>query len=146
VRYVFYWAAVPPEIAGMPTWALNGLSIGGVVSFVLVGLATSRLWTKRQVDIVREDHSRAIETLVSHHTRETADTKARYEHHITTTVDLYKGMVIDALKREQDWRDIAMHWETVAETLSSSLEPMYEQSATTLQVLRAMQAESRKGD
>lgn len=126
------FAAVPPEIMGLPTWALNGLSIGSLVMFVLVGLATAKLWTKRQVD-----------ELVKQHDREVTDLKARYEKHIERTVELYKGRVQDALDREKDWREVARSWEATAGLLSQGLEPLQDQSEAMLRIVQAWQSELR---
>jgi hypothetical protein len=60
-------AAVPPEIAGLPTWALNGLSIGSLVMLIVMGLFTSKLWTKRQVDELVKQHDREVKTLAANH-------------------------------------------------------------------------------
>lgn len=141
----WYWAAVPPEIAGLPIWALNGLSIGSLVMFILVGLATSKLWTKTQVDIVRSDHTAAIDQLNKQHDREVEDLKARYEKHIERTVELWQGRTTDALTRESEWREVALRWQAVSEMLSSGIEPMQEQSAATLEILRAWQAARTRG-
>jgi hypothetical protein len=140
-------AAVPPEIAGLPTWALNGLSIGSLVGFIIMGLATSRLWTKRQVDELVKQQEREVSRTKADHDREMADTKARYETHIERTVELYKGRVEDALTREREWRDVANRWQEVSSMLSAGIEPMQEQSETILRILSAWQVESRrKGD
>ncbi|MET0418708.1 MAG: hypothetical protein ABW022_22055 [Actinoplanes sp.] len=141
---LWYWAAIPSEIAGLPIWALNGLSIGGLVMFILMGLATSRLWTKSQVDIVRKDHTDAMNALNKVHDREVSDMKARYELHIDRTVDQYKGRVDDAVKREEQWREVAFKWQAVAEMLSAGIEPMQDQSAAALDLLRAWRAESTR--
>lgn len=137
-------AAVPPEIAGLPTWALNGLSIGSLVSFILVGLGTSKLWTKRQVDELTKQHEREVTRIDGDHTREMADVKARYETHITRTVELYQGRVDDALTREKDWRDVARTWEGVAGMLSQGIEPLQEQSEAMLRIITAWQSESHR--
>jgi hypothetical protein len=148
-------AAVPPEIGGLPTWGLNILSVGGLVSFILMGLATSRLWTKSQVDKLNEQHAREVENLnkqqerevsrtKADHEREMADVKARYELHITRTVELYQGRVEDALTREKEWRDVSRQWEGVATLLSQGLEPLQEQSEAMLRIVTAWQAESQR--
>jgi hypothetical protein len=142
--WVILLAAVPPEIAGLPTWALNGLSIGSLVMFILVGLGTSRLWTKNQVDIMRADHTKAIADLNKVHDREVADLKDRYETHITRTVELYKGRVEDAREREGQWRDVAQQWQSVSAMLGQGIEPMQEQSETILRILQAWQSESSR--
>lgn len=140
-------AAVPSEIAGLPTWALNGLSVGGLVSFILIGLATSRLWTKRQVDIVREDHKKAIDELVKQHDREVANQKERYETHLTRTVQLLNSRCDDALGREKEWREIATQLQHALGQLADGLEPLQEQGETMLRIVTAWQAETRrKGD
>jgi hypothetical protein len=139
-------AAVPPEIAGLPTWALNGLSIGSLVSFVLMGLATSRLWTKRQVDELVKQHEREQSRIQADHTREMTEVKARYETHITRTVELYQGRVDDARQRETDWRDVARQWEGAATLLANGLEPLQDQGETMLRIIQAWQSESRRRD
>lgn len=144
-------AAVPPEIAGLPTWALNGLSIGSLVCLIISGLVTSRLWTKRQVDELVKQQEREVARIAVDHQRETADMKSRYETHINRTVELYQGRVADALAREQErrgemaeWREIARQWQSTAEMLAQGIEPMQEQSETQLRILEAWQAESRR--
>lgn len=137
-------AAVPPEIAGLPTWALNGLSIGSLVSLIIMGLVTSRLWTKRQVDELIKQQEREVARTKSDHEREITDMKSRFEMHISRTVELYQGRVEDALTRERDWRDVATSWQGVASMLSAGIEPMQEQSETILRILQAWQAESRR--
>ncbi len=140
-------AAVPPEIMGLPTWAVNGLSIGSLVALIITGLVTSKLWTKQQVDIVRADHIKAVDDLNKVHDREVADLKARYENHLSSTVELYQGRVDDALTREKEWRDVAQQWQQVSAMLGQGIEPMQEQSETILRILQAWQSESRrKGD
>lgn len=139
-----FLAAVPSEIAGLPTWALNGLSIGGLVSFIFIGLATSRLYTKRQVDDLNKQHEREVANLVKQHDREVADLKARYETHLTRTVDLYQGRVEDARSREMEWRDVAGKWQSVSEMLASGLDPLQEQGETMLRVLQAWQSEASR--
>jgi uncharacterized membrane-anchored protein YhcB (DUF1043 family) len=140
------WAAVPPEIAGLPTWVLNGLSVGGLVMFIVMGLATSRLYTKRQVDEQVKQHEREVDRLTVQHDREVEDLKTRYETHINRTVELLNGRVDDALTREKDWKEVARQWQTVSETLASGLEPLQEQSETMLRLLQAWQTESRRRD
>lgn len=137
-------AAVPPELAGLPTWALNGLTVGGLVSFILMGLATSRLWTKRQVDELTKQHEREVNNLVKQHEREVTDLKARYETHITRTVELYQGRVQDALTRETEWRDVAGKWQAVADMLGQGIEPLQDQSETMLRLLQAWQSEASR--
>lgn len=137
-------AAVPPEIAGLPSWAFNGLSIGGLVSFILMGLATSRLWTKRQVDELTKQHEREVATLTRNHEQQVVDTKARYESHISSTVKMYEGRVEDARTREVEWRDVATRWQAVADMLGQGLEPLQDQSETMLRLLQAWQSESSR--
>lgn len=139
-----FLAAVPPEIAGLPTWALNGLSIGSLVSFILVGLATSRLWTKRQVDELIKQQEREVTRTKSDHEREMGDMKTRYELHITQTVELYQGRVTDALTRETQWRDVAQRWEAVASMMAQGLEPLQDQSEAMLRIVTAWQSELRR--
>lgn len=137
-------AAVPPEIGGLPTWALNGLSIGSLVSLIIAGLVTSKLWTKRQVDELVRQQEREVARTKADHDREIADMKARYELHITRTVELYQGRVDDALTREREWRDVSRQWEAVSSMLSQGLEPLQEQSEAMLRIVTAWQSESQR--
>lgn len=137
-------AAVPPEIAGLPTWALNGISIGSLVMFILTGLATSKLWTKRQVDELVKQHEREQQRMQADHTREMVEVKARYETHITRTVELYQGRVDDARERERDWKDVARQWESTAQLLAQGLEPLQDQGEALLRIVQAWQSESAR--
>jgi hypothetical protein len=143
---MLHWFAegVPPEIAGLPTWALNGLSIGGLVMLILIGLFTSKLWTKRQVDELIKQQEREVARTKADHEREMTDVKARYEMHLARTVELYQGRVDDALTRERDWRDVSRQWEGVATMLSQGIEPLQEQSEAMLRIVSAWQAESQR--
>lgn len=136
--------AMPPEVLGLPSWALDGLSIGGLLSFIVVGLATSRLYTKRQVDEQIRRHDREVANLVKQHEREVADLKARYELHFKTTVELYQGRVDDARSREAEWREVATRWQSVSEMLASGLDPLQEQGETLLRILQAWQSETSR--
>lgn len=126
-------AAVPAEIAGLPTWALNGLSIGGLVMMILIGLFTSKLWTKRQVD-----------ELTKQHEREVANLKDRYETHLTRTVDLLTARCNDALGREKEWRDTAVQLQQAVATLADGLETLQDNSEGVLHIVRAWQSEFRR--
>jgi hypothetical protein len=141
----FLAAAVPSEIAGLPTWALNGLSIGGLVSFILAGLATSRLWTKSQVDIVRSDHQDAVNSLNKQHDREVEDLKTRYETHLTRTVELLTTRCDDAISREKEWREVANQLQSAFSTLADGLESVQEQSEAMLRIVTAWQTEYKRG-
>lgn len=124
---------MPPEIVGLPTWMLNGLSISGLVLFIIVGLSTSRLWTKQQVELLNQAHA-----------REVGNIKERYELHIRRTVELYEGRVTDAVRREQEWHAVADKWQEVARVMSDAIEPMQEQSLTALTILQTWQG-NRQG-
>lgn len=140
-------AAVPSEIAGLPTWVLNGLSIGSLVSFILMGLATSRLWTKRQVDELTKQHEREVTNLKANQDREVKALTDRYETHLTRTVQLLTSRCDDALGREKEWREIANQLQQALGQLADGLEPLHDQSETMLRIVTAWQAESRrKGD
>lgn len=128
-----FWAAVPPDW-GMPGWVDDWLSISGLVAFVIVGLSTSRLWTKRQVD-----------ELIRQHDREVQDLKDRYEKHISRTIEMWQGRTNDALEREREWRDAARQWEATASMLSHGLEPLQDQGEAMLRIVSAWQAEARRG-
>lgn len=137
-------AAVPPEIAGLPTWALNGLSIGSLVMFIIVGLASSRLWTKRQVDELVKQHEREQARMVADHTREMEAVKSRYELHLTRTVELYQGRIQDIREQAQDWKEVARQWEATANMLAQGLEPLQDQGEAMLRIVQAWQAESHR--
>jgi len=154
---MLHWLAegIPPEIAGLPTWLLNGLSIASLVMLIIISLFTSRLWTKRQVDeMVKQhereakqlvaQHDREVKQLVDQHDREVKDLKDRYELHLTRTVELLTGRVEDARTREAEWRDVALKWQSVAEMLASGLEPLQDQGETMLRLLQAWQSEARR--
>jgi uncharacterized membrane-anchored protein YhcB (DUF1043 family) len=141
---LYLLAAVPPEIAGLPTWVLNGLSIGSLVGLIITGLVTARLWTKRQVDELVKQHEREVARVVTDHTREMTEVKARYETHITRTVELYQGRVDDARERERDWKDVARQWESTAQLLAQGLEPLQDQGEAMLRIVQAWQSESAR--
>lgn len=126
------WAlaeGVPPEIAGIPTWALNGLSIGGLVAMIVFSLMTDRLWTKGQVNRLIEQHRENTKLLTE-----------RYELHITRTVELWKARADDAIRRETDWAMVAKEWQKVATVLGDAIDPLNVASETTLEIVRQMQA------
>jgi len=150
-----FFAEVPSEIGGLPTWLVNGLSIGSLVSLIIAGLTTSRLWTKRQVDeMVKQheretanltvQHTREVATLTAQHDREVKELIARYELHLTRTVELWTGRNEDARTRENEWRDVAHKWQSVAEMLSTGLEPLQDQGETMLRLLQAWQSEMQR--
>ena len=138
-------AAVPSEIGGLPTWALNGLSIGGLVTFILVGVATSRLWTKRQVDELVKQHEAERKRTQADHEREMQNMKERYETHLTRTVDLLTKRCDDALMREKEWRDTAGQLQQAVATLADGLETLQDQGEGVLRIVTAWQSESRRG-
>lgn len=138
------FAAVPPEIPGLPTWVLNGLSIGGLVMLILTGLFTSKLWTKRQVDELTKQHEREVSTLTKNQDRAIEDLKARYEAHLTRTVELLERRADEAREREQEWRDVAQKWQAVSEMLATGLEPLQDQGETMLRLLQAWQSEATR--
>lgn len=140
-------AAVPSEMMGLPTWALNGLSIGSLVTFILIALSTSKLWTKRQVDELTKQHEREVTNLKANQDREMRATTDRYENHLTRTVELLTSRCDDALGREKEWREIATQLQQTVAALADGLEPLHDQSETMLRIVTAWQMESRrKGD
>lgn len=145
--YQWIAAAVPSEIVGLPTWALNGLSIGGLVTFILVGMATSRLWTKRQVDELVKQHEAERKRTKDDHEREMANMKERYETHLTRTVQLLNARCDDALGREKEWRDTAGQLQQAFSTLADGVDSVQVQGETMLRIVTAWQTElRRKGD
>lgn len=121
---MYLWLAqtVSPELTGLPAWILNGLSVGGLVTFIVVGLATSRLYTSRQVDQM----------------------VTRYEKHLERTVALYEGRVQDANRREGEWRDVAMKFKDALEQMEGVIGPLQMESGTMLAILRQMQQMQRE--
>jgi hypothetical protein len=116
--------AVSPEtVTGLPAWLLDGLGVGSLVMFIVVGLATSRLYTSRQVDQMI----------------------ARYEKHLERTVALYEGRVQDATRREGEWRDVAMTFKAALEQMEGVIGPLQAESGTMLAILRQMQEFQREG-
>lgn len=133
-----FLAATPSDVvAGLPGWVPDVLSVGGLITLIVGGLASSKLWTKAQVDWIKEE-------LTKSHDREIANLKERYDTHLSRTVELYKGRVEDAVRREGEWRETAQTWQGVAEKLTDGIEPMQEQSATTLAVLQSLQMGARQ--
>jgi len=123
-------------VEGLPTWFPNVLSVGGLLTLIVGGLFTSRLWTAKQVEWVKDE-------LTKTHDREVTNLKERYDTHLTRTVELYQGRIDDAIRREQDWKATAQQWQEVAEKLADAIEPMQEQSATALALLQSLQVGSR---
>jgi hypothetical protein len=138
-------AAVPSEIAGLPTWALNGLSIGSLVTLILTGLFTSKLWTKRQVDELTKQHEREVANTKEQHAREILNLTTRYETHLTRTVDLLTKRCDDALEREKQWRDTAGQLQQAVATLADGVERLQDNSEGMLRIVTAWQAEFRRG-
>lgn len=135
----YYLAVVPSTIVGLPTWVLQGLSVGSLVMFIVIGLATSRLWTAAQVKNLTNQHGLVLQSLTTQHIREVENLKAQYDSFIQTTVAQYEGQVAGAVKREDGWREVALKWEEVVRILTSELEPIQEQASTSLEILRAWQ-------
>lgn len=138
--YLLTAQGIPPEIAGFPTWVLNGLSVGGLVMLIIFSLFTDRLWTKGQVNRLIEQHKEAMNDSRTQHSEALAAIKERYETHITRTVDLWRGRAEDAIRREEEWKDIALKWQKVSELLGDAIDPLHAQSATTLEIVRQLQA------
>lgn len=115
-------SAVPPEIGGIPTWILNGVGVVTLLMMTVGGLATSRLYTSRQVDQMI----------------------ARYEKHLDRTVEGMQGRIDDAVRREAEWRDVAMQFKDAFQTLEATVEPMQLSNQTMLSVLRQIQTMQRE--
>lgn len=142
----FLAAAMPPEIAGLPTWALNGLSIGSLVTFVLVGLGTSRLWTKRQVDELVKQHEAERKRTETDHQREMVNLTARYDTHLARTVKILTERCDDALAREKEWRDTAISLQQAVTTLADGVGDLQDQGEGMLRIVTAWQNEYRRKD
>ncbi len=131
---------VPPELVGVPTWVLNGLSIGTLVVFILTGVATGRLWTRGQVNELIKQHDAARERQTKDNTQALADQKDRYEKHLDRTTQLLRDQVATAERRESEWRSIAGDWQKVATLLGDAIDPLHAQSEAILGIVREMQA------
>lgn len=122
------------DIAGTLTgWVPTTLSVSGLVAFIVIGLATSRLYTKSQVDQLKTDHTTAM--------------KAKDDAHalaITTLNEAWRANRDDAVRREGEWRGVADRWEGIAATLADGLDPLHEQGQTLLTVLTEMQRQQSR--
>ena len=134
-------------MAGWSQLAANGLSIGSLVMLIVIGLLSSKLWTWRQVDRLIKQHENAM---ASEHTANTlAQTiaKEQYETALRSHTESWKTAHADAVRREGEWRSIAMDWQKVATMMGEAIEPMHEQSATVLAIVRELQtAQARRGN
>lgn len=128
VGHAHLLAAPISSVAGVPVWAANGLSIGALVMLIIGGLVTSKLWTKRQVDELVKQHDTQMKNTTTNHTAA-----------IANLVELYKGRVDDAIRREGEWRDVATKWQSVVETYADALDPVQEQSQTVLTIVQELQ-------
>jgi hypothetical protein len=116
--------AVPPEASnGLTDLVLKGISIGSLITLIVGGLATSKLYTSRQVDQIVN----------------------RYEKHLDRTVENMQGRINDAVRREGEWRDVAMQFKDAFQTMEGVIEPMQFQSQTMLQIIRQIQTLQREG-
>lgn len=134
----------------MTSWAsltANGLSIGALVMLIIGGLLSSRLWTWRQVDRLIKQHETAIKDMQLAHANALATAKDQYEIGLRSHTESWKTAHADAVRREGEWRSIAMDWQKVATMLGEAIEPMHEQSATVLTIVRELQtAQARRGN
>lgn len=117
-------SAVPSEIGGMPTWILNGVGVVSLLMMVVGGLASSRLYTSRQVDQII----------------------ARYDTHMARTIENMQGRIDDAVRRETEWRDVAMQFKEAFQAVEATVEPMQLSNQTMLSVLRQIQSMQREAD
>lgn len=116
--------AVPPEASnGLTDLVLKGVSIGSLITLIVGGLATSKLYTSRQVDQIVN----------------------RYEKHLDRTVENMQGRINDAVRREGEWRDVAMQFKDAFQTMEGVIEPMQFQSQTMLHIIRQIQTMQREG-
>lgn len=126
-----HWLA-SAGIPGVPGWVSNTISIGGLVMLIITGLITSRLWTKSQVDRLITTHDQALQA-----------EKDNHKLALNSTIEFWKGARDDAVRREGEWREVALKWQSVVETLSDGLEPLHEQGVTMLTIVQEMQRTQR---
>jgi hypothetical protein len=131
---------VPPDMLGMPTWVLNGLSVGGLVMLIVFSLITDVLWTKRQVNTLIATHVEAMTAATKANEKALTDQKERYEKHLDRTVQLLRDQVATAERRESEWRSISGDWQKVATLLGDAIDPLHSQSEAILGIVREMQA------
>jgi hypothetical protein len=138
--YLTLAEGVPPEIVGIPTWVLNGLSIAGLVSMIIYLIATDRLWTRGQVNRLIATHVESVAASTRANEKAISDQKDRYELHLDRTVQLLRDQVGTAERRESEWRTIAGDWQKVATLLGDAIDPLHAQSEAVLNIVREMQA------
>ena len=109
-------------------WGGNVVSVSALVGLIVVGLATSRLYTKSQVDDLKAQHAKALEEL-----------RVAHKVALDNVVETWKANRDDAVRREGEWRGVATDWQRVATTLSNGLEPLQEQGETMLTIVRELQ-------
>lgn len=126
VTAMWYMAtAVAPEAFGIPwTSVLNGVGVVSLLLMIVGSLASAKLYTSRQVDQIVD----------------------RYEKHLTRTVENMQGRIDDAVRREGEWRDVAMQFKDAFQTLEATVEPMQLSNQTMLSVLRQIQAMQREAE
>lgn len=107
---------IPTDLLG---WVPQALGVTAILGFLVVGFAKSFLWTRPQV----------------------VELANRFEAHVKSIEAGANGRVADALKREQEWREVA---ETTLET-NQKLAEQVEALIETQRMLQSMVAGPRNG-
>lgn len=109
--------AAPDPVAMAQGWIGNTLSIGALVLLIVGGLATSRLWTKSQVNELKAQHALTIKNIE----------------------EVWKARCDDAVRREGEWRDVATKFQESSTVLADGFEAVQEQGQTMLTIVRELQ-------
>jgi hypothetical protein len=113
------------ELSG---WLGNTLSIGALIMLIVGGLATSRLWTKSQVNELKSQHTAAMLNAETQH----AATLRNVEQ-------VWKARCDDAIRREGEWKAVADKWQQSSTVLADGFEAVQEQGSTMLTIVRELQ-------
>jgi hypothetical protein len=114
---------------------------------IIGGLLSAKLWTKAQVDRLVAQHIAAMARADAQHASSLAIAKDQYTSALAANGDAWRMAHADAVRREGEWRSIATDWQKVATMLGETIEPMHEQSATVLTIVKELQsAQARRGN
>lgn len=110
--------AAPSIVTGeLSGWLGNTLSIGALVMLIVGGLATSRLWTKSQVNELKAQHAATLRNVE----------------------EVWKARCDDAIRREGEWKAVADKWQESSTVLADGFEVVQEQGSTMLTIVRELQ-------
>jgi hypothetical protein len=111
------YAAPDLAVADISGWLGNTLSIGALVMLIVGGLATSRLWTKSQVNELKAQHAATLRNVE----------------------EVWKARCDDAIRREGEWKTVADKWQESSTVLADGFESVNEQGQTMLAIVRELQ-------